>query len=63
MDKVIHLQWHQLSPDERIRCCRDFAAEALGIAASKRPGEREHYLRIAAEWLSFAKEIEDASYR
>ena len=61
MGKVIHLQWLQLSPDARIRCCRDLAAEALAIAESKRPEEREHYLRCAAEWLNFANEIEDTS--
>ena len=61
MVKVIQLQWLQLSSEARLRCCRGFAAGALALARSERPEEREHYVRVASEWLNFAKEIDNGS--
>ena len=55
---LIPFDWSGLSPRERVGRCRDFAAEALTTAESKRPGEREPYLRLAADWLRLAADIE-----
>ena len=53
-------EWSRLSAEDRIRRCRDLAFEAIADAQSKRPGYREPMLRLAAEWLKLAKEIQDA---
>jgi len=54
-------EWKTLSPAGRVRLCRDLAAEARGMAADADPDIREIHLRIAAEWLKLAKEIENPS--
>ena len=57
----IPLDWARLTPEEKVRHCRDFAAEAIAIAESKPVGSREPYLRLAADWLKLAKDIEHAN--
>jgi len=55
---LITFDWSKLSPEERVRRCRDFASEALAMAEAKQPGEREPHIRLAAEWLKLAREME-----
>ena len=53
--------WDYLSRVDRAQRCRDFAAKAIAVAESKSAGYREPYLRLAADWLELAREIEDAA--
>jgi len=53
-------EWQSLTPVQRARRCRLMAEEAQELANGAPPSVAEAYLRIAGEWLTLAKEIEQA---
>ena len=54
-------EWQSLTPVQRARRCRLMAEEAQALAKGAPPSVAEAYLRIAGEWLTLAREIEQAS--
>ena len=53
-------EWQSLTPGQRAHQCRLMAEEAQELAKGAPPNVAEAYLRIAGEWLTLAKEIEQA---
>ena len=51
-------EWSALTPDERVRRCRLWAAEAQSLAESASPGLKAKYQNIAEQWTQLAEEIE-----
>ena len=58
MSEAFTEEWESLSTAGQVRFCRDHSAQARAQAVDARPEDKEAYLRIAAEWLKLAQEIE-----
>jgi hypothetical protein len=54
-------EWQSLTPGQRAQRCRLMAEEAQELAKGAPPSVAEAYLRIAGEWLTLAREIEQAA--
>ena len=52
-------EWNALTVPQRAKRCRDLASQAERLAKDARDeASRDPYLRLAAEWLQLAIEIE-----
>ena len=56
-------EWNTLTPVERVRRCRLWAAEAQTLADSAPPSLRHSYQSIADQWAELAREIEQHNNR
>ena len=54
-------EWEKLSIAERAKRCRLMATEAQALAENAEPRIAETYLKIAADWLTLATEMERKS--
>ena len=50
-------KWDTLTVGERIDVCSLFAQEAQLLAETAPPALKEHYLKLAQQWLMLAGEI------
>ena len=48
----------RLTPSERVRWCRQMAAEADSLAEAASPRVRSAYLELARQWTALADEID-----
>lgn len=56
-------EWPTLSPQERVRRCRSWAAEARHYALKSSGSTRELFVSVANGWDKLADEIEDQELR
>ena len=51
-------EFSRLTPSERVKWCRQMAAEADRLAEAASPRVRSAYLELARQWTALAEEIE-----
>ena len=51
-------EFTKLTPSERVKWCRQMAAEAESLAEAASPRVRSAYVELARQWTSLADEIE-----
>jgi hypothetical protein len=56
-------EFSRLTPSERVKWCRQMAAEAERLAAAASPRVRTAYVDLAKQWTALADEIERETSR
>ena len=56
-------EFSRLTPPERVKWCRQMAAEAERLAEAAGPRVRTAYVDLARQWTSLADEIEREASR